>query len=794
MSKRKLLTVILVAFVTTLMLACAIIFTACGNLETPDDGQNTEQGGKNPDDGDEPGTTPGTDPDDDKGIAVTSLLLDKTSLTLEVGENYTLVVTVSPSNATDKSVTWSSTNSSVATVSSGKVTAKSEGTTMIAAEAHNGKTATCIVTVNEPASEVIEATSVSFNKTSLTLEIGESETLTATILPNNAMDKTVTWTSSDQAVAMVANGKITAIGSGNATITATTSNGKTATCTVTVSDPYADFTFQPYSSMDGYALTNYNGTNPIVTVPSMYNGKPVVAISRLYTTEGFYSNTVIKQVTLPESVKFINSYAFAYCTALESVTIPNCQSIESNAFLRCTSLREISFPNCLSVENYAFKDCISLQEIIFPETCLEIGDWVLSGCNNLVSLTINDISSGYGLCTYFDSYSNSDVPETLKRIVVRGGKSITEYAFENLNLEEVVLSDSIREIRDGAFYGCRSLRSFKFPGELKYIGDSAFAYCAEMIDCNLPETIESIGSSAFEGCTKITSINIPDKVKYIGNSAFSDCINLNQISFGNSIESIYDWAFKNCSSLKTIEIPDSVTYLGVGAFNGCNQLEEIILPFVGKNNVYDDTPYGVFGIIFGGEKSQKQETIPGAIYQFTYKEEYYYYYIPTTLRKITINGGVITSASFANLKFITEVTLGKNVTKIESKAFNRCLSLVNLKLLPGSLKEIETSAFYECRALQQVVIPSGVEILGGSIFSLCAELKTLKIPASVIKIGNFLCLDCHNVKIYCESERKPTNWNSYWNVYTYKGLSTSGSSIISIKDPKYVSVTWGVTF
>ena len=229
MSKRKLLTVILVAFVTTLMLACAIIFTACGNHETPDDGQNTEQGGKNPDDGDEPGTTPGTDPDDDKGIAVTSLLLDKTSLTLEVGENYTLVVTVSPSNATDKSVTWSSTNSSVATVSGGKVTAKSEGTTMIAAEAHNGKTATCIVTVNEPVPEVIEAT--------LTLEIGESETLTATILPNNATDKTVTWTSSDQAVATVANGKITAIGSGNATITATTSNGKTATCIVTVNEP-----------------------------------------------------------------------------------------------------------------------------------------------------------------------------------------------------------------------------------------------------------------------------------------------------------------------------------------------------------------------------------------------------------------------------------------------------------------------------------------------------------------------------------------------------------------------------
>ena len=138
MSKRKLLTVILLAFVTTLMLACTVIFTACGNNETLDDGQNTEQSGGNSDDGNTPGTNPGTDPDDDKDIVVTSVSLDKTSLTLEIGESYTLVATVSPSNATDKSITWSSTNSSVASVSGGKVTAKSEGATTITATAHNG--------------------------------------------------------------------------------------------------------------------------------------------------------------------------------------------------------------------------------------------------------------------------------------------------------------------------------------------------------------------------------------------------------------------------------------------------------------------------------------------------------------------------------------------------------------------------------------------------------------------------------------------------------------------------------
>ena len=271
MSKRKLLSVILLAFVTTLMLACAVIFTACGNNETPDDGQNTEQGGENPNDGDEPGTTPGTDPDDDKDIAVTSLLLDKTSLMLEVGESYTLVVTVSPNNATDKSITWSSTNSSVATVSGGKVTAKSEGTTTITATAHNGKSVSCIVTVNEPAPEVIEVTSVSLNKTSLTLEIGESETLTATVLPSNATDKSVTWTSSAQTVVTVEDGKVTTIESGTATITATTSNGKTASCMITVIEPAPEVIEVTSVSLNKTSLTLEIGESEILTATVLPN-------------------------------------------------------------------------------------------------------------------------------------------------------------------------------------------------------------------------------------------------------------------------------------------------------------------------------------------------------------------------------------------------------------------------------------------------------------------------------------------------------------------------------------------
>ena len=96
-----------------------------------------------------------------------------------------------------------------------------------------GKTATCTVTVTNPA---VPVQSVSLNKTELSLNVGESVTLTATVLPDNADNKAVTWSSSDAAVATVdSNGKVSAVAAGSAVITVKTTDGeKTATCTVTV--------------------------------------------------------------------------------------------------------------------------------------------------------------------------------------------------------------------------------------------------------------------------------------------------------------------------------------------------------------------------------------------------------------------------------------------------------------------------------------------------------------------------------------------------------------------------------
>ena len=166
-------------------------------------------------------------------IAVTEVVLDNTSLEMTEGDTASLTATVNPADATDKTLTWTSSDSSVASVSeNGEIQALKAGTATITVSSANGKTATCVVTV---AKKIIEVTSVSFDQTKLDMTEGDTATLMATVNPSDATDKTLTWTSSDASVASVsANGEVKALKAGSATIIVSTANGKTAMCEVTV--------------------------------------------------------------------------------------------------------------------------------------------------------------------------------------------------------------------------------------------------------------------------------------------------------------------------------------------------------------------------------------------------------------------------------------------------------------------------------------------------------------------------------------------------------------------------------
>lgn len=171
-------------------------------------------------------------PDLDK-VSVASVELNKSVTTILKGETETLITKISPSNATDASIQWSSSNNNIATVnSSGVVTAITEGSATITAKTNDGGLiASCIVNVSNIA---VSVESIVLDKTQHTCQQSTEFTLNETISPNNATNQNIIWSSSDEDVATVSGGFVKALREGNVTITATTENGISSVCSLTI--------------------------------------------------------------------------------------------------------------------------------------------------------------------------------------------------------------------------------------------------------------------------------------------------------------------------------------------------------------------------------------------------------------------------------------------------------------------------------------------------------------------------------------------------------------------------------
>lgn len=170
-----------------------------------------------------------------KNVEVEKVTLKASKSKIEINEELTIVATVTPISANNKSLTWKSSDNSIATVSSsGVVKAIKDGTVSITAISSNGKSYTLNITVNKPK---IDVTELNLDESDITLETGNENRIMANVLPYNATDKTIKWTSSNNEVAIVENGKVKALNAGEVTITAETSSGIIKTCHVKVAEP-----------------------------------------------------------------------------------------------------------------------------------------------------------------------------------------------------------------------------------------------------------------------------------------------------------------------------------------------------------------------------------------------------------------------------------------------------------------------------------------------------------------------------------------------------------------------------
>ena len=218
-------------------------------------------------------------------IKVEEIKLNTDTLQMKIGEEEILIPTILPDNASNKNVLWSSTNEEVATISDGKVIAKSAGTTTIKAtiEDDSEKSDTCIVIVDYPKVEEIK-----LNTDTLQMKIGEEEILIPTILPDNASNKNVLWSSTNEEVATISDGKVIAKSAGTTTIKATIEDDseKSDTCIVTVDYP----TIGEKAKKGSYIKYN-SGNNGIIMCRVLYTAESKNGLQII-------SNTSLKNITL----------------------------------------------------------------------------------------------------------------------------------------------------------------------------------------------------------------------------------------------------------------------------------------------------------------------------------------------------------------------------------------------------------------------------------------------------------------------------------------------------------------
>ena len=515
-------------------------------------------------------------------IPASKVVLDKEEMSMVVGESDKLIASVYPDDAVDKSITWRSDNEDVATVSEdGIVKAISVGVAYITATCGE-VSAMCKVMVSP-----VTASSLVIDKEYITLQIGESDKLTATVYPEDSVDKSISWCSSDNNIVRVSDeGVITALSSGNAYITASC-GVVSSTCMVSVgnlefifTDKDIRYTFNPIAkTANVIGLINNSRELFNLTIPEKisYYGEEFIVETIKERAFWSYASKLRGVLTLPNSLKEIGDYAFYECNGFTgSLIIPDgVTSIGDGAFNGCSGFTgSLNIPdNVTNIGDGAFCGCSGFSgSLIIPNSIKEIGCSAFADCKGFSESLIlpnSAISIGDGAFSNCSGFRGSiKIPDSVTRI--------GDYAFYECNgfTGSLMIPDGVTSIGNYAFYGCRGLTgSLTIPDAVTSIGERAFFGLSGFTgSLTIGNSVKSIGDEAFYGCRGFTgSLTIPNSVTSVGNEAFMFCEGFTgSLTIGNSVKSIGNSAFSLCNGFTgSLTIPNSVTSIGKDAFSGC---------------------------------------------------------------------------------------------------------------------------------------------------------------------------------------------------------------------------------
>ena len=515
-----------------------------------------------------------------------------------------------------------------------------------------------------------------------------------------------------------------------------------------------------------------------------FDGKGILTFDGNVTFVGDYAFAEcsnLKSITIPDRVTKIGEKAFRECSNLASVTLGKRVSDISGAFYGCSSLTSVTIPDKVtSIRSETFKYCSSLTNITIPDKVTSIGKEAFYGCSNLTSVTIPDKvtligSSAFKSCNSLTSVQISDLSAWCK-IDFEG-----VYANPLCNGANLYLNGNL-------------ITELAIPSDITAIKDCTFSGCSSLKSVTIPDGITRIGKEGFYGCSSLTSVHISDlsawcKIDFETASANPLCNGANLYLNGNlitelaipsDITAIKNYTFYNCKSLTSVNIPDGITWIGQETFSYCCSLASITIPnsitWIGKP--VEDSDLVVLISRIPDPVNYGNKTFYGCNSLTSVHISDLSAWCGIRFEGVSANPLCNGANLYLNGNLITELVIPSDITAITDCAFSGCSSLTNVTI-PYNITTIGCLAFYGCNNLTNVqipdlsawckidfegvyanplcngaklyldgnlvtklTIPSDITVIKDYAFSGYSSLISVNIPDKVTLIGNEAFCDC----------------------------------------------------
>ena len=462
-------------------------------------------------------------------------------------------------------------------------------------------------------------------------------------------------------------------------------------------------------------------------------------------------------------VTLIADKAFYGAKAGEVVIGANVGVIEAGAFEFMDNLTVLRFKDSkkeLKIRSWAFYGCTNLSNLEFGNRPIELGN----DCFGRIGVKELTITSN--ITTEAGSWDHFTGAVALKKLTYDSPVVGRSMFYACPALEQVILTDTVTEIRDRAFQACESLQQIEMGKSVESLGERALSGNSNLETIVLPDSLKSIGKACFSECDKLTELNIPKNVATIDEDAFKTCPMLQRfvVADENQTYSAYEGILCNKEQTRAIVapkriagklvLPEGMRVIEADCFYNCTLLEEVTLP---------DTLLAIYARAFESCTALKKIEIPDSVMGGLVSV----FHGCSSLETAKIGNGVTSlSSTFFRCESLKTVTMTDSVTTLGSSVFCHCSSLTDITL-SKNITEISDWAFYGCSSLKRLQIPEGIKTVGFRALQYCTSLEELTFSDRLQEVSRiwYAMADNENLQyVYFQGEYVSISDNVFFNM------------------------------